>query len=150
MQTIDFTPLFRNSVGFDRMQRLLDNVSRVDASAGYPPYNIEQLSADAYRVTMAVAGFGEADLDVSVENGTLSIAGKIADAGEEPTYLHRGIAGRAFQRKFELADHIEVTGASLTNGMLHVDLERRVPEEAKPKSIKIVGGAKAIEQKKAA
>ena len=150
MRTIDFSPLFRHSVGFDRMQRLLDDLSRTDAANAYPPYNIEQSGENAYRISMAVAGFGEGDLDVAVEKGTLTIAGKLDDGDGGRTYLHRGIAGRAFRRKFELADHIEVVGASLANGLLSVDLERRVPEEEKPRSIEITGGTKAIEQKKAA
>jgi len=150
MRTMDFSPLFRHSVGFDRMQRMLDDLSRADSANAYPPYNIEQSGENAYRVSMAVAGFGEDDLDVTVEKGTLTIAGKLADGDEAPTYLHHGIAGRAFQRKFELADHIEVVGANLSNGLLYVDLERRVPEEDQPKTVKIVGATKAIEQKNAA
>ncbi len=150
MRTMDFSPLFRHSVGFDRMQRMLDDLSRTDNTNAYPPYNIEQLGENAYRVSMAVAGFGEDDLEITVEKGTLTIAGKLADGEDAPTYLHHGIAGRAFQRKFELADHIEVVGANLANGLLHVDLQRSVPEAEKPKTIKIVGATKAIEQKKAA
>ncbi len=144
----DLTPLFRSTVGFDHLPRLMDGALRVGESArSYPPYNIEQLGEDRYRVTMAVAGFGEADLNVTVEDDLLVIAGKIERDDAEGTYLHRGIAGRAFERRFTLADHIRVGGATLANGLLNVDLVREVPEEMKPRSIKIqVGaGAKAIE-----
>lgn len=149
---LDLTPLFRSTVGFDRLPRLMDAALRLDESApGYPPYNIEQLGEDRYRVTMAVAGFGESDLNISVEDDLLVIAGKAErdDAGR--TYLHRGIAGRAFERRFTLADHIRVAGATLANGLLNVDLVREVPEEKKPRTIKIQAGdgAKAIETKAA-
>ncbi|MEK9726231.1 MAG: Hsp20 family protein [Rhodospirillaceae bacterium] len=148
MRTIDFSPLFRHSVGFDRLQRLADAALQGDSGASsYPPYNIEQLGEDGYRITMAVAGFGEADLDVTVNENTMVITGKQPEA-EDVTYLHRGIAGRAFERRFELADHIKVTGANLVNGLLQVELAREVPEEKKPRSIAING--KAIDHKKAA
>jgi len=147
MRTIDFSPLFRHSVGFDRLQRLADAALQTDSANGYPPYNIEQLGEDGYRISMAVAGFGEADLDVTVTENTLVISGKIDDA-EDVTYLHRGIAGRAFERRFELADHIKVSGANLVNGLLQVDLVREVPEEKKPRNISI--NTKAIPHKKAA
>ncbi len=142
MRTIDFSPLFRSSVGFDRMQRLLDSAMRLDdAALAYPPYNIETLGDDAYRITMAVAGFGEQDLDVTAKENTLVISGKVKD-DEGVSYLHRGIAGRAFERRFELADHIRVTDASLVNGLLHVDLLRELPEEMRPRKIKIQSKAR--------
>ncbi len=150
MRTIDFSPLFRHSVGFDRMQRMLDSALQHDgADTAYPPYNIEQLGEDGYRITMAVAGFGPEDLDVTITDNTLVVSGKIErqETGET-TYLHRGIAGRAFERRFELAEHIKVAGADLVNGLLQVELKREVPEEKKPKSIAI--NTKAITHKKAA
>ena len=139
MRATDFSPLFRHSVGFDRMQRLLDEMARSDAGTSYPPYNIEQHGEDDYRITMAVAGFGEDDLDITVKENSLVVSGKLNDPAEEEgrTFLHRGIAGRAFERRFQLADHIVVKGASLENGLLHVDLERVVPDEAKPRKIEI-------------
>jgi molecular chaperone IbpA len=148
----DFSPLFRTGVGFEHMSRLLDAASRVDDSAlSYPPYNIEQLGEDRYRITMAVAGFSEDDIDIVVQDGKLSVKSKPRDAKDEEgrTFLHRGIAQRAFERQFQLAEHVEVIGAALNNGLLEIDLERVVPEEKKPRTIK-VGGAKQISGKKAA
>jgi molecular chaperone IbpA len=139
MRTFDLSPLFRNSVGFDRMTRLLDGVAG-DPIPSYPPYNIEKIGEDAYRITMAVAGFGEADLDVQVTDNQLTIAGRVAKNEGEPKeqmYLHRGIAERAFDRRFNLADHIKVADASLVNGLLHVDLVREVPEAMKPRTVSI-------------
>ncbi len=152
MRTIDFTPLHRFAVGFDRMQRQLDSAQRMDETAqSYPPYNIETRGDDDYRITMAVAGFAEDQLDVTVKEDTLYISGKSESLDQETSYLHRGIAGRSFERRFELADHIQVTGAGLENGILHIDLKRLVPEEKKPRQIKIEGGkqAKAIADKAA-
>ena len=138
MRTIDFSPLFRHSVGFERMQRLLDASAQMESSApSYPPYNIEQMGEDAYRISLAVAGFGEQDLDVTVEENTLVVTGKLADNPEDKTFLHRGIAGRAFERRFELADHIKVVGGSLVNGLLNIDLDREIPEEKRPRKIVI-------------
>jgi len=135
---LDLSPLFRSTIGFDRMSRLLDAATRVDESAlSYPPYNIEVLSEDAYRITMAVAGFGEGDLNITAQENSLVISGKLGKSDEERKFLYRGIAGRAFERRFDLADHIKVAGASLVNGLLHVDLVREVPEAMKPRSIKI-------------
>lgn len=148
MRTIDFSPLFRNSVGFDRLQRLADAALQSDSGANsYPPYNIEQVGEDGYRISMAVAGFGESDLDVTTRENTLVVSGKLSE-GEDVTYLHRGIAGRAFERRFELAEHIKATGANLVNGLLQIELIREVPEEKKARSIAI--NAKAIPHKKAA
>jgi molecular chaperone IbpA len=152
MRTIDFTPVFRSSVGFDRMARLMDHALRATEAANtapaYPPYNIEKLSEDDYRISMAV----------TVENGSLVITGKIAKSeGEEAdktTYLHRGIATRAFERRFDLADHIKVVDASIENGLLHVSLVREVPEAMKPRTIAITNATAtsrpAIEGSKAA
>ncbi|MBT6095342.1 MAG: Hsp20 family protein [Rhodospirillaceae bacterium] len=149
MRTIDFTPLFRHSVGFDRMQRLVDSALRYEGTeTAYPPYNIEQTGEDGYVITMAVAGFGDGDLDITLKENTLVVSGKIEREDGDVTYLHHGIAGRAFERRFELADHIKVAGADLANGLLHIELVREVPEEKKPKKIAI--NTKAIEHKKAA
>ena len=151
MRTFDMTPLFRNSVGFDRMARLLDGVAG-DQVPAYPPYNIERVGEDAYRITMAVAGFGETDIDVQVKENQLTITGRVekaADEAKETQFLHRGIAERAFERRFNLADHIKVAGADLVNGLLHVDLVREVPEAMKPRTIAINGNVKAIDNKAA-
>lgn len=156
MRTVDFTPVFRSTVGFDRMARLLDHAMRATDAANvptYPPYNIEKLGEDEYRITMAVAGFGEGDIDITVDNGQLVISGKIEKTDEEPrSYLHRGIATRNFERRFDLADHIRVDGAALENGLLHVSLVREIPEAMKPRKIEIGTGVatKAIEAKQAA
>ena len=134
MRSFDFSPLFRSTVGFDRMFDMLDQVA--DSSQGYPPYNIERTADNTYRITVAVAGFGDKDLNVEVRDGVLSVTGKRDDT-EKQSYLHHGIAGRAFERRFQLAEHVEVKGAKLENGLLHVDLERLVPEEKKPRRITI-------------
>lgn len=155
MRTVDFTPVFRSTVGFDRMARLLDHAMRATEAANaptFPPYNIEKLGEDDYRITMAVAGFGEGDLDITVENGQLVISGRIEKSEEEGrSYLHRGIATRNFERRFDLADHIRVKGAALENGLLHVSLVREVPEAMKPRKIEIKAGSapKAIESRAA-
>ena len=136
MRTYDFSPMFRHSVGFDRMQRLMD-AAMARTEVTYPPYNIETDGEAVYRVTVAVAGFGEDDLDVTLENETLTIGGNKTNEAKDAAFLHRGIAGRDFQLKFNLADHIKVNGANLENGVLVVDLEREVPEELKPRQIEI-------------
>jgi len=152
---MDLTPLLRATVGFDRMMNMLDAASRVDESAfSYPPYNIEKLGDDDYRIVMAVAGFAEDDIEVTVKEGTLVIVGKKDKAEDkEAKFLHRGIATRGFERRFDLADHIQVTGARLENGLLSIDLVREVPEAMKPRSIKIESAApstrKVIEGKAA-
>ena len=153
MDRFDFSPLFRSTIGFDRLARLVDSATRFDtASPAYPPYNIETTGEDAYRLTMAVAGFSSEDLDITVQENTLMVSGKGQKEEEGGRYLHRGIARRAFERRFSLADHIKVTGASLDNGLLHVDLVRDVPEEAKPRQIKISEGVsqKQVTEQKAA
>jgi molecular chaperone IbpA len=140
MRTFDLTPLFRSSVGYDRVSRLMDSALRIDeAQLAYPPYNIEQSSEDAYRITMAVAGFTDAEISITAQENQLVIAGKPAKEEQPKSYLHRGIAGRAFERRFELADHIRVTGASLANGLLAIELKREVPEAMKPRTIAING-----------
>jgi molecular chaperone IbpA len=138
----------RATVGFDRMMNLLDSANRIDEGAlSYPPYNIEKTGADTYRITMAVAGFGEDELDVTVKENSLVIKAAKAksEETEENKFLHRGIATRSFERRFELADHIQVTGAKLENGLLAVELTREVPEALKPRGIKIetLGAKKA-------
>ena len=141
MDRFDFSPLFRSTIGFDRLPRLVDAASRADStSAGYPPYNIEKTGEDAYRLTMAVAGFSSGELDIAVQENSLVVTGKAKKEEEDGRYLHHGIARRAFERRFSLAEHIKVTGASLENGMLHVDLVREVPEAAKPRKIEITRG----------
>lgn len=143
MTTFDFSPLFRSSVGFDRMQRMLESATRADEANGYPPYNIERMDENAYRVTMAVAGFSEADLDIEVKDGVLFVSGKQPESKENQTFLHRGIAGRSFRRSFQLADHVKVQGAELVNGLLHIDLAREIPEALKPRKIAINGVVQA-------
>lgn len=155
MRTIDFTPVFRSTVGFDRMARLMDDMMRAGDAGNvptYPPYNIEKLGEDDYRITMAVAGFGEGDLDITVEDTTLVISGKVEKSDEEAerSFLHRGIATRAFERRFQLAETIKVVGASVENGLLHVDLVHEVPEEKKPRKIEIATATKRLEGTKAA
>ncbi len=141
MHSFDFTPLFRSTIGFDRVSQLLDAAFEGNARAdGYPPYNIEKTGNDNYRVTLAVAGFGREDLEITQTENTLVVKGGTADDGAGGKFLHRGIAGRAFERRFQLADHIRVVAAELENGLLHVDFEREVPEELKPRTIEIGGG----------
>ena len=141
MTTFDFSPLFRTAIGFDRMARLMDSaVSSADAPS-YPPYNIEKTGNDTYRLTMAVAGFRPEDLDMTVKENTLVISGRVSTESQKGEVLYRGIAGRAFERRFVLADHIVVDGADLVNGLLHVGLKRVVPEALKPRKIAIGGTA---------
>ena len=138
MRKLDFAPLYRSTVGFDHLSSLLETVNRSDSSAQtYPPYNIELLEQDNYRITMAVAGFTSEELDIQTEQGTLTVKGRRDDDGLEHNYLHRGIAARNFERRFQLADHIEVLGARLEHGLLHIDLIRELPETMKPKRIPI-------------
>lgn len=140
MRTYDLSPLFRSTVGFDRMTRLLESALNAEETGnGYPPYNIEKLGDDQYRITMAVAGFRQEDLEITAHPNLLVIQGKTAEK-EGGTFLHRGIAGRAFERRFQLADHIRVNNAALENGLLHVELVREVPETLKPRTIQIRSG----------
>jgi molecular chaperone IbpA len=151
MDPFDFSPLFRSTIGFDRLARLLDNATRVDSAAlAYPPYNIEKTGEDAYRLTMAVAGFGRDEIDVTAHDNSLTVTGKAKNGEDEGRYLHRGIARRTFERRFSLADHIKVVGASLDNGMLHVDLVHEVPEAMKPRKIEIGTGQPRLVGQKAA
>ena len=152
MRTYDLSPLFRSSVGFDRLSRLIE-ASQATEAVAYPPYNIEKLGENSYRITVAVAGFGEGDIDISVENNALTVKSKSQTETEGTQFLHRGIAGRAFERRFQLADHVEVEAARLANGLLHIELVRRIPEALKPRKIEVVAVANSqptIEQKQAA
>ncbi|AUH32259.1 Hsp20 family protein [Paracoccus tegillarcae] len=138
MRNLDLAPLYRASVGFDRMADAMDRALASDlAQTGYPPYNIEKTGENAYRISIAVAGFAADDLSVEVRDGAVVIAARKADEGEDRTFLHRGIATRAFERKFTLADHVRVDGASHVDGMLHIDLLREIPEALKPRQIEI-------------
>jgi molecular chaperone IbpA len=143
----DFSPLYRSSIGFDRVFDLLENASRVTTVDNWPPYDIAKIGQDDYRITMAVAGFSQDELDITQEQNMLLISGQKAgeDKGE---YLHRGIAGRAFQRRFEVADHVRVVGASLVNGLLTIDLKREIPEEMKPRRIEIAADKAKVTTKK--
>lgn len=150
MSTIDLTPLYRTVVGFDRMANMIDSASRLDAAQGYPPYNIERVADDEFAIEIAVAGFSDDDLEIETKDGLLTIAGRKAQNDEAPQreFLHRGIAERGFLRRFQLADHVIVTGATLQNGLLRVDLVREVPEAKKPKKIAISkAGAKPSKPK---
>ncbi|HEX6958840.1 MAG TPA: Hsp20 family protein [Ferrovibrio sp.] len=145
MRSFDFSPLLRSSIGFDHVNRLFELASRLDETApSYPPYNIEKLGEDAYRITMAVAGFRPEELDVTVRENSLIITGKAAEPAqpeEKVTVLHRGIARRAFERRFQLADTVKVVGADLRDGLLHIALKREIPEAKKPRQIPIVTAA---------
>ena len=147
MRHFDLSPLYRSTIGFDRLVQLLDSVTGLDTETGYPPYNIERLAENEYRITMAVAGFSPAELNVEVKENTLSVRGeKKAVASEsDRQYLHRGIAARSFERRFQLADHVEVKGADMKDGLLHVDLVRNLPERMKPRTIAI-GGVSETQQ----
>ena len=140
MTTLDLAPLFRTAIGFDRLARQMDSAASTVEAAAYPPYNIEKTREDSYRLTMAVAGFSRDDLTLTVQDNTLIIAGRVSGQAAKPEFLYHGIAGRAFERRFVLADHIEVEGADLQNGLLHVALNRVVPEALKLRTIAI-GGA---------
>jgi molecular chaperone IbpA len=140
MTTFDFAPLYRSTVGFDHLASLLDSVTSSERNQpSYPPYNIELLEQDKYRITMAVAGYDQQEISITSENNTLAVSATKADRGNEnrPTYLHQGIAERNFKRQFKLADHVKVVSASLSNGLLHIQLEREVPEAMKPRTIPI-------------
>jgi molecular chaperone IbpA len=162
MRAYDFSPLYRSTVGFDRLFSLLDQVSgSAEPAPTYPPYNIEKTGENAYRISVAVAGFQETELSVEVKENALTVRGEQSDKADgAPEFLHRGIAARNFERRFQLADHVTVQGASLVNGLLHIDLVREVPEAAKPRRIaigqtaavapKVIEGGKAIEKVKKA
>lgn len=145
MSNIDLTPLYRTVVGFDRLATMIDQASRLDGTQGYPPYNIERVDDNAFAIEIAVAGFTEDDLDIETKEGLLTVAGKRGENedGEGRNYLHRGIAQRSFIRRFQLADHVLVTGAELDHGVLRIDLVRELPEEKKPRKIEIGEAAKS-------
>jgi molecular chaperone IbpA len=154
MRHVDFSPLYRSTVGFDRLFTMLDTLGQPDSAAqSYPPYNIERTGEDAYRISMAVAGFSDKDIAIEAHRNVLSVKGERKDEGnaEGSEVLYRGIAARSFERRFQLADHVNVLGAELKNGLLHIDLKRTVPEELKPRKIEIgnAGVAKQIEAKAA-
>ena len=152
MRNFDFSPLYRATVGFDQIADLMDRVLTNDApQPSYPPYNIEKTGEDAWRISIAVAGFAESDLNVELRENSLIVSARKADDAKERTYLHRGIATRAFERRFHLADHVRASGATHENGMLHIDLIREVPEALKPRRIEIASAntvdTKAVEAK---
>lgn len=145
MRNFDLAPLYRATVGFDQVADLMDRVMASDVTQPtYPPYNIEKTADDAYRISIAVAGFGADDLSVEVKDGALVVSAAKAEDDSDRTYLHRGIATRAFERRFQLADHVRVTGASHADGMLHIDLMREMPEALKPRRIAIASGEQSV------
>lgn len=141
MRTYDLSPLFRSTVGFDRLARMLDTAQRSEDAPTYPPYNIEQTGEDSYRVSMAVAGFSEDEVEITTQDNSLTVTGRQPKDDAPRNFLYRGIAGRPFERRFELAEHVQVKGASLQNGLLHIELAREVPEAKKPRSIKVNGAS---------
>jgi molecular chaperone IbpA len=151
MRHIEFAPFYRSAIGFDRLFNMLDQATGFDNESTYPPYNIERTGENAYRITLAVAGFTSEELKLEVKEQTLTVSGEKAAEASDKTYLHRGIAARAFERRYQLADHVDVTGAKFENGLLHIDLVRNVPESKKPRSIAIGTGdsAKQLEAKAA-
>ena len=140
MNNFDFSPLYRSTVGFDHLASLFDSLAGDRNQTSWPPYNIESVDEDKYRISMAVAGFTEAEIEVVAENNTLTVSAEKADKESERNYLYRGIAERNFKRQFRLENHVKVTGASLENGLLHIDLEREIPEAMKPRRITINNG----------
>jgi molecular chaperone IbpA len=155
MRHVDFSPLYRSTVGFDRLFTMLDSLAQPDGGQTYPPYNIERTGEDAYRISMAVAGFSEDELSIEAHRNVLTVKGERKEEtnGEGSELLYRGIASRAFERRFQLADHVEVNGAKLKNGLLHIDLQRNIPEGLKPRKIAISAApakTKQIEAKAAA
>ena len=151
MRHFDLAPLYRSTVGFDRLASILDQVMAADVGqTTYPPYNIEKTGENAYRITLAVAGFADSELTLEVRDGQLVVTGRKAETEEKASVLHRGIATRAFERRFQLADHVRAQSATVENGLLHVELVREVPEALKPRRIEIAGAGKAIEAEAAA
>jgi molecular chaperone IbpA len=144
MRTFDYSPFYRATVGFDRVFDLLDSVASQNGSNGYPPYNIEKAGDNAYRIVMAVAGFAEAELNVTQKENELLVTGQTANGQQDKQYLYRGIAGRNFERRFQLADHVKVVGAKLANGLLTIELQREIPEEKKPRAIPVTAGQPAL------
>lgn len=145
MTSLDFAPLFRTAIGFDRLAGQMDTAASTVEAVAYPPYNIEKTSEHSYRLTMAVAGFSRDDLTLTVQDATLIVAGRVSGHAPKPEFLYHGIAGRAFERRFVLADHIEVEGAGLQNGLLHVGLNRVMPEALKLRNIAITAAVSAPE-----
>ncbi len=143
MRTFDLAPLYRSAIGFDRLAHLLNEAQRGDARPSYPPYNIELVTEDSYRIVMALAGFDRSEVEIVAERDSLQIVGRKQKDATETTYLHRGIAARDFEQRFQLANHVKVTGASFENGMLTIELVREVPEALKPRKIAIAGGTGA-------
>lgn len=148
MRHVDFSPLYRSTVGFDRLFSMLDTLASPEGAQSYPPYNIERTGEDAYRITMAVAGFAENELEIEAHRNLLTIKGQKAENEEPETaeVLYRGIASRAFERRFQLADFVEVAGASLQNGLLHIDLKREIPEQMKPRKIEVATAPSVMPQ----
>ena len=143
MRHVDFSPLYRSTVGFDRLFTMLDSLAQPDGGQTYPPYNIERLGENEFRITMAVAGFAKDEFKVEVKESALLVSGEKKPDAKERTFMHRGIAARSFERRFQLADHVEVKGAELKDGLLHIDLVRNLPERMKPRTISIVSGSDA-------
>lgn len=150
MRTYDFSPLYRSAIGFDRLAQLFDDATRTEAQVSYPPYNIELVSEDKYRITMAVAGFERSELEIETERDTLKIVGRKQKDDAKRTFLHRGIAARDFEHRFQLTDHVKVVGARLDNGLLNIDLVREVPEALKPRKIAIDGDNVQLLERQAA
>ncbi len=148
MRHFDFAPLYRSTIGFDRLAQLFDNASGFESEGGYPPYNIERVAENEYRITMAVAGFTEDEINIEVKDTSLLVKGEKKAEDGERQYLHRGIAGRSFERRFQLADFVEVKGASLKDGLLSVDLQRNIPERMKPRTIAIASTGNARDEAK--
>ncbi|WP_411033462.1 Hsp20 family protein [Shinella sp. BYT-45] len=147
MRHVDFSPLYRSTVGFDRLFTMLDSLGQPDQGQSYPPYNIERTGENTYRITMAVAGFDESELSIEAREHALTVKGEKKDeTSDESRYLYRGIAKRAFERRFQLADHVEVRAASLKNGLLHIDLLREIPEAMKPRRIEIASVGRESKQ----
>lgn len=145
MRSFDFAPLYKSAIGFERFAKLMDEAQRAENHNGYPPYNIELVEENHYRITMAVAGFGDHELDIEVEGDTLRIEGTKTKGDVERHYLHQGIAERNFKRRFKLADHVRVSDAQMENGLLHVDLVREIPEAMKPRKITIKQEGRLVE-----
>lgn len=143
MRQFDLAPLYRSTVGFDRLFSALDQFVTSDAAPTYPPYNIERTAENAYRITLAVAGFTDQDLSIETRENALTVKGERKGDAKQTEFLHQGIAARGFERRFQLADHVQVTGAALENGLLHVDLVREIPEAKKPRQIQIASGGRA-------
>ena len=143
MNTFDFTPLFRSAIGFDRLTNALENAYRTDNNSGYPPYYLELIVENHYRISLAVAGFKEDELDIEIKNGRLTVSGAQKDGSEDKQYLHHGIANRNFERSYQLADYVRVKDAELKDGLLHIDLVREIPEAMKPRKIAINSDARS-------